>query len=434
MNNIEIIDKIKSEHRELLSLPQTLVEVLRITRDEKSSAEQLARVLMYDPALTAKILRVVNSPFYGVPREVTTLTKAVVMLGLRQVTALALSASIYNLTQKWDTKIDRIRFWRHSLEVAIASRMIAETIGYPHAEEAFVAGLLHDIGLLILEKSFPEDFAGIYQKAQKGESTLEIEEEIWGTNHARVGQFLLEQWNLPQAICDAVGHHHNQYPPNCLNSELIYSQIVALANLLSSFNIMRDFRGEQDLELENRENIRDNLNLTLDRLKEIQVKLLPKTVEDARYLDIEIGSVDDILMEANRLLTAQYMTVESLLCENRKMQKQIARTQMKEAALETLKTITATFNHYINNATATILGRAQLVEMAIKNEEMKDKNGQVARAMDVIINGVNTICLVMKELKDLTSYETTVYHEEHYIIDIEDKIKKQLKELENMPR
>jgi len=434
MNNIEIIDKIKAEHQELLSLPQTLVEVLKIARDEKSSAEQLARVLMHDPALTAKVLRVVNSPFYGVQREVTTLSKAVVMLGLRQVTALALSASIYNLTQKWDTKIDRVRFWRHSLEVAIASRMIAETIGYPHTEEVFVAGLLHDIGLLILEKSFPEDFASLYQKAQKGESTIEIEEEIWGTNHARVGQFLLEQWNIPQAICDAVGHHHNQYPANCLNSELIYSQTVALANLISSFNIMRDSRGDQDLELENRENIRDNLNLTIDSLKEIQVKLLPKTVEDARYLEIEIGSVNEILMEANRLLAAQYMAVEALLCENRKMQKQIARTQMKEAALETLKTITATFNHYINNATATILGRAQLVEMAIKNNEMTDKNGQVARAMDVIINGVNTICLVMKELKNLTSYETTIYHEEHYIIDIEDKIKKQLKELEGMPR
>ena len=72
--------------------------------------------------------------------------------------------------------------------------------------------------------------------------------------------------------------------------------------------------------------------------------------------------------------------------------------------------------------------------MANKNNELPEKHGQVARAMDVIINGVNTICLVMKELKNLTSYETTVYHEEHYIIDIEDKIKKQLKELENMPR
>ncbi len=430
MDKNEIINKILQERHELFSLPQTLVEVLRIARDDRSSADEMAKVLMHDPALTAKILRMANSPYYSVHREVTTMTKAVVMLGLRQVTALALSASIYNLVARWETKIDRLRFWRHSLEVAIASRMIAEAIQYPHIEEAFIAGLLHDIGLLILEKSFPKDFEHLCSQAKKGERTLELEEELWGTNHARVGQFLLEQWNIPQAICEAVGHHHIQYAPNCCDSEMIYSQIVALANLVSSFGVIKEVRDEEAYEIENRNTIRDNLNLTVESLRDIQVRLLPQTVEEARYLDIEIGSVEEILSEANRLLTRQYLAVETLLCENRRMQQQIARNQMKEAALETLRTITATFNHYINNATATILGRAQLVELAVKNGVIPDREGQILQTMKVIIQSVNTICLVMKELKNLSSYETTVYHEENYIIDIENKIKQQLKELE----
>jgi len=415
-----------------LSLPQTLVEVLRVIRDEKSSVDNLAGVLMKDPALTAKVLRIVNSSFYGAQREITTVSKAVVMLGMRQVTALALSTSIYNMTSGWETKISRLRFWRHSLEVAIAARMIAERIQYPHVEEAFVAGLLHDIGLLIVEKSFPEDFDKILIKGQRGERTIELEDELWGTNHARVGQFVLEQWNIPQSICDAVGHHHNQYPSDCNNSELIYSQIIALANLISSFCIIREPNGDQNFDIENREILRKNLGLSIDNLKEIQVQLLPRTVEEARYLEIEIGSFDEILMEANRLLAEQYVTVEGLLSENRRMQQQIIRSQMKEAALEALKTITATFNHYINNATATILGRAQLVEMAIEKDEMSDKNGNLTKAMGAIINSVNTISLVMKELKDLSSFETTVFHEENYIINIEEKIKRQLKELEDI--
>lgn len=430
MDKNEIINKIFQERHELFSLPQTLVEVLRIARDDRSSADEMAKVLMHDPALTAKILRMANSPYYSVHREVTTMTKAVVMLGLRQVTALALSASIYNLVARWETKIDRLRFWRHSLEVAIASRMIAEAIQYPHIEEAFIAGLLHDIGLLILEKSFPKDFEHLCRQAQKGERTLELEEELWGTNHARVGQFLLEQWNIPQAICEAVGHHHIQYVPNSCDSEMIYSQIIALANLVSSFGVIKEVRDEETFEIENRSTIRDNLNLTVESLRDIQVRLLPQTVEEARYLDIEIGSVEEILSEANCLLTRQYLAVETLLCENRRMQQQIARNQMKEAALETLRTITATFNHYINNATATILGRAQLVELAVKNGVIPDHEGQILQTMKVIIQSVNTICLVMKELKNLSAYETTVYHEENYIIDIENKIKQQLKELE----
>lgn len=426
----DLLQKIFKEHRELLSLPQTLVEVLRVIRDDKSSADELARVLMRDPALTARVLRIVNSSFYGAQREITTVSKAVVMLGMRQVTALALSTSIYNLASSWETKIDRVKFWRHSLEVAIAARMIAERIQYPHIEEAFVAGLLHDIGLLIIEKSFPEEFCQIIIRGKKGDNTVELEEELWGTNHARVGQFLLEQWNIPRSICDAVGHHHNQYPAECNNSELIYSQIIALANLLSSFRVIREPHGEQDFEIENRLILCDNLGLSADNLKEIQVQLLPRTVEEARYLEIDIGSFDDILLDANRLLAEQYTTVEGLLSENRRMQQQIIRTQMKEASLEALKTITATFNHYINNATATILGRAQLVEMAIAKKEMTDRDGSLARAMEAIINGVNTISLVMKELKDLSSFETTVFHEEHYIIDIENKVKKQLEELQ----
>ncbi|MFZ5981010.1 MAG: HDOD domain-containing protein, partial [Candidatus Zixiibacteriota bacterium] len=396
----DLLQKIFKEHRELLSLPQTLVAVLRVIRDDKSSAEELAGVLLKDPALTARVLRIVNSTFYGARREITTVSKAVVMMGMRQVTALALSTSIYNLASNWETKINRVKFWRHSLEVAIAARMIAERIQYPHVEEAFVAGLLHDIGLLIIEKSFPDDFCKILIRGQRGENTFEYEEELLGTNHARVGQFLLEQWNIPQSICDAVGHHHNQYPADCNNSELIYSQIIALANLVSSFSVIREPRGEQIFEIENREILRSNLGLSVENLKEIQVKLLPRTVEEARYLEIDIGSLDDILIEANRLLSEQYSTVEGLLSENRRMQQQIIRNQMKEAALEALKTITATFNHYINNATATILGRAQLVEMAIAKNEMDDRDGNLTRSMKAIIDSVNTISLVMKELKN----------------------------------
>ncbi len=214
--NTDIYNKIIDDHKELTSLPQTLTEVLRILKDENSNSSELANVISRDPALTAKMLRIVNSPYYGAGREISTLSQAVMVLGYRAVSALTLSTSIYDMTDSWNISIDRIRFWRHSLEVAVAARRIAEIVRYPRIEEAFIAGILHDIGHLVLEKSFADKFKSIWSQAESGDHLVELEENSWSTNHARVGQFLLEQWNIPSVITESIGQHHNNFPPDIL--------------------------------------------------------------------------------------------------------------------------------------------------------------------------------------------------------------------------
>ena len=228
--NTDIYNKIIDDHKELTSLPQTLTEVLRILKDENSNATDLANVISKDPALTAKMLRIVNSPYYGAGREITTLSQAVMTLGTRAVSALTLSTSIYDMTENWDTSIDRTRFWRHSLEVAVAARSIAEAIKYPKVEEAFITGILHDIGLLVLEKSFPDKFKSLWNLSESDEHLIELEENSWSTNHARVGQFLLEQWKIPTVITSAIGQHHNNFPPDEDDDDFVLAQIIALAN------------------------------------------------------------------------------------------------------------------------------------------------------------------------------------------------------------
>jgi len=420
----DIFQQILRDHKELSSLPQTLAEVLRILKDDDASTKDLAEVLSKDPALTAKVLRVVNSPYYGAGREITTLPQAVMTLGMRAVSALALSTSIYDLSGKWQVTVDRQRFWRHSLEVAMAARMIARESGYAYPDEAFICGLLHDIGILILEKSFPEKFQRIWKQAEAGESIADLEERIWGTNHARVGQFLLEQWGVPALICEAVGHHHSDILTQSNDPELRPSQIVALANVISRFTIARA-RPELAMGDGRKESLAAALELPAERLQKLQESLLSAFIEEARFLEIDIGSPDELLIEANRIIYSHYLAVENLLTENRRMQQEVARAQMEKAALDALKTITATFNHYINNASATILGRAQLIELKINNGDLDDPSGDAAHAMTTIINGVNAICSVMKELQELTKFKTTVYHDDTYIIDLEDRLKKQ---------
>ena len=426
--NSDIYQKILEDHQELSSLPQTLAEVIRITKDDRSSANDLAEIIMHDPALTTKVLRIVNSPFYGARSEITTLTQAVVTLGMRAVSALALSTSIYDITGRWQVTIDRVRFWRHSLEVAIGARLIAREVGYPHPEEAFIAGLLHDIGILVLEKSFPEKFERLWKQVASGEKLWELEEQTWGTNHAKVGQFLLEQWHLPSILSEAVGHHHTGFTAQSADHEVRLIQIVALSKTISRFRVA-DIADHLAVDPEVKKALCDSLGIELPAMKKVEESLLSTTVEEARFLEIDIGSPADILIEANRLIYGHYAALENLLLEKQEMQQEMARTKLEKAALETVRTISATFNHYINNAAATILGRAQLVEVGIKSGEIHDKNGSLAMAMDVIISGVNTIGAVMEELKNLSQYKTTVYHDDTYIIDIENKIKRQLESL-----
>lgn len=425
----DIFEQILKDHKELSSLPQTLAEVLRVLRDENASTRDLADVLVKDPALTAKLLRIVNSPYYGAGREITTVTQAAQTLGTRAISALALSSSIYDLSGQWQVLVDRKRFWRHSLEVAMAARMLARESGYAYPEEAFISGLLHDIGILILEKSFPDKFQRIWKQAEAGESIYDLEERIWGTNHARIGQFLLEQWGVPAVICEAVGHHHSQILTETSDPELRPAQIVSLANLISRFTIAK-MRPELAEDADRKVTLASALELSAPRLIQLQEDLLSAFIEEARFLEIDIGSPEELLIEANRIIYTYYLSVETLLSENKRMQQEVAHAQMEKATLEALKTITATFNHYINNASATILGRAQLMELKIKRNEINDPNGEAARAMSTIVEGVNTITSVIAELQELTTFKTTVYHDDTYIIDLENRLKKQLDNLE----
>ncbi len=426
----DLFKQILQDHRELSSLPQTLAEVLRVSRDPNASAGELSKVLQRDPGLTTKILRLANSPYFGAGREITSMTQAVMTLGNRSVVALALAASIYQLTGQWETSFDPMRFWRHSLNVAVASRCIGQAIQSKFTDEAFISGLLHDIGLLIIQKSFPEKFGRIWTQAEAGARTHELEEAVWGTNHARIGRFLLEQWNIPHTITSAVGQHHNNFPAEeTSDPDFELAQIVALGDRLAQFTTVRA-KPEGPEDVEQKSILMSNLGLDKAKMKEIQEKLLPQTMEEAAFLEIDIGTPHDVLTEANRLLYDQYLTVEKLLADKRSMQREIARTQMEKASLDALQTITATFNHYVNNAAATILGRAQLLQVDLQRGRLIDKSGCADLSLETIVQGVSTIKLVLDELTSLNSFKTTVYYDDARILDIEKKLKERLAELQ----
>ncbi len=207
----EILQRIQSTEN-LPSLPAIALQVLQLSRRTDTSVEELAAVIERDPALAAKLLKVVNSPLFGVPREVSSLKQAVSLLGLRRVRIMALSFSVVDsIAGVQGADFDLASHWRRSLSTAVAARLIAGCVSPELIEEAFVAGLLSDIGIVLAWRCAPDLYAPVLQAVRHESRPIEqIEADQLGCTHAAMGRRLLSLWSLPEILCDAVSAHHGE--------------------------------------------------------------------------------------------------------------------------------------------------------------------------------------------------------------------------------
>lgn len=178
--------------------------------DPNSSFEDLADIVKTDPALSARLLKIVNSAFYGFAEKVDTLTHALNIVGTDQLTDLALAAIVTSKFQGIPRDLINMEmFWMHCVGCGIASRKIAEHMPGMESEKMYLGGMLHDIGSLIIFKESPEDAKKILLRCKEsGENLFKVEKEVLGYDHAEVGALLLTEWKLPQRLVEVVKYHH----------------------------------------------------------------------------------------------------------------------------------------------------------------------------------------------------------------------------------
>jgi putative nucleotidyltransferase with HDIG domain len=206
--------------------------IILITQNPKSSALEVGRAISQDQALVSKILRIANSTFYGFPRKISTIPHAVVILGFANIRNLVLTASIFDTFQskEGDGYFDREGFWKHSLACGVTSKLIAKRLGMKNLEEVFIWGLLHDLGKLILDAYFREDFTRVVFLVKEKEILIrDAEQQLLGFDHAAVGSLVANKWNLPPAVIKAIRFHHN---PPLANESMRIVAIVHLADIL----------------------------------------------------------------------------------------------------------------------------------------------------------------------------------------------------------
>lgn len=196
----------------LASLPAIVGQVLEAIKDPNVSYAYVAEVIGKDTALSAKLLKLVNSALYGFPEPVDTITRAVTVVGANRLTSLALGVSLINVFEAIPRDLlDMRAFWTHSLACAVLARLLAVHAGHPNEERCFVAGLLHDIGRLVLLKSHPAHTVhAVHLSRQRLAPLHAVENELWGFDHAQLGARLLNAWKFPASLERAVGEHHAQ--------------------------------------------------------------------------------------------------------------------------------------------------------------------------------------------------------------------------------
>ncbi len=216
---------------DLPTIPVVATKVMQLLESQNASAEEIAKVVSSDPAVTARVLKISNSSFYGCQRQIQTLSHAIMVLGFSTLKSVVVAASVkqvykpYGLTEKM--------LWQHSFGAGLSARVIANTTRLVNEEEAFLGGLFHDIGKIILNSLDNQQFQQVVQKCfNEGLSFLAAEEQVYSYNHTEVGALVIKKWNFPPILMQAVLKHHSIDFPEDEDPYLVrLTCVVGLANL-----------------------------------------------------------------------------------------------------------------------------------------------------------------------------------------------------------
>lgn len=224
-------------------------EVSDLLDNPNTNSAKLGKMIGRDQAIATKILSIANSPMYGLRRKVTTIDFAILVLGFLEIKKIVLALSLMeSFKNKTDKYLDQKEFWMHSLITGNAAKRITEDLGYRIGGEAFIAGLLHDLGIPVIHKYFHSSFIDITNSVNEGGMKfLEAEVNSLGYDHQEIGTFLAEKWNLPIGLCDTVQYHHT---PSKTADNQILASIVHLADYMTQRLKIGAFYWDKDIELD----------------------------------------------------------------------------------------------------------------------------------------------------------------------------------------
>lgn len=266
----------------LPALPSITIEIIGIIDNPDTDVYSLSKIIAKDQVLTSKVLKVANSPFYSYPRIISTIDFAITILGFETVKEIVLSVSYINYFRNYKIKLfDINKFWTHSIISSVVCKEISKIINYKITGEAFVAGLIHDIGIFIMSQFYQNEFKELIDRIDLGkEDLISIEKDIYGCSHEEIGSWLLERWNFPVQLVEAIRSHHHPDAAvinPALASLVYYTEYLTLQTELSQYNCEKNLTFSPDyLSVLGLKDLKD-IDDILDKNKEIFDREIEKT-------------------------------------------------------------------------------------------------------------------------------------------------------------
>ncbi len=274
--------------RNLRTLPVIVMRIQDVASDSGASAHQLAEVVAQDQATSAKVLNLANSAFYGFSRRIATIRQAVVVLGFDTIRSLALSVAVYETFAEPSgvASFDREAFWMHAISCGTASRIIAKELKFRDGGTFFSAGLLHDLGKMILDMHFSEQYRKVVDEmASTKKSARNVELAMLDIDHAEVGGLLAKQWKFPDVLVNPIAFHHD---PVSANQDFLQETLVVhLGNILAKqmdLGIEHEAEAEAPIDL-----VESHLNLTQDQIARIEADLEQEQASIIEFLTLLSG-------------------------------------------------------------------------------------------------------------------------------------------------
>ena len=227
MKDLNIIAKVES----FPSLPGATTKLVSLIDDPNAAVAEIEEILRMDPGLTANVLKLSNSAYFGFPSKIGSVHKAIILLGAKRLMQLVMTSCVNSVMNKSIPGYDLPpgEMWRHSIAVSVAAEGLIEELNIPEADEIFTAALLHDVGKLVLGEFVKDDIAKIEKIVSKDVSFEVAEQAVLGIDHAEIGAKILESWGLPEEIVSAVRWHHD---PDAADTTSTLIDIVHVANVL----------------------------------------------------------------------------------------------------------------------------------------------------------------------------------------------------------
>ncbi|MEM9753379.1 MAG: HDOD domain-containing protein [Planctomycetota bacterium] len=263
----------------IATLPEVTLKIIKLVEDPNSTAQDLNKVITNDPALGARILKVVNSAFYGLPGQIGSINRAIVLLGLNAVKNIAIAASLAKLFRggKVCSVFDAKDLWTHSIATATATKLLAQKANLGLPDEAFLAGLIHDIGLMVELQARRADFVEAVETAHaQGRPLRKVEAEVLGATHEQFGQALCKLWKFPVTFQNVAGYHHR--PLELPEDSRALACLVHLADVLTK-QLDAGYTGDVETDQIDPA-IKEALKLTQQDFDEV-MELLPQALEEA---------------------------------------------------------------------------------------------------------------------------------------------------------